>query len=51
MTGFRSAGVLTLGLTLLGPADLVQVPFSPATAEWRFDRPIILRFTTRKQPI
>jgi len=28
------AGVLTLGLTLLGPTGLVQVPFSPATAEW-----------------
>jgi hypothetical protein len=31
---FRGAGVLTLGLTLLGPTDLAQVQFSPATAEW-----------------
>ena len=31
---FCGAGVLTLGLTLLGPTDLVQVPFSPTTAEW-----------------
>jgi hypothetical protein len=30
----RGAGVLTIGLTLLGPTDLVQVQFSPATAEW-----------------
>jgi hypothetical protein len=31
---FCGAGVLTLGLTLLGPTDLVQVQFSPTTAEW-----------------
>ena len=31
---FCGAGVLTIGLTLLGPNDLVQVQFSPATAEW-----------------
>jgi hypothetical protein len=31
---FCGAGVLTLGLTLLKPTDLVQVPFSPTTAEW-----------------
>lgn len=31
---FPGAGVLTLGITLLGPTDLVQVQFSPATAEW-----------------
>ena len=30
----RGASVLTLGLTLLGPTDLVQVQFNPATAEW-----------------
>ena len=30
----RGAGVLTIGLTLLGPNDLVQVQFSPTTAEW-----------------
>ena len=32
--GLRGAGVLTLGLTLLGPTELVQAQFSPATAEW-----------------
>ena len=32
--GFRSAGVVTLGLTLLGPIHLVQVPFSSTTAKW-----------------
>lgn len=31
---FPGAGVLTLGLTLLWPTDLVRVQFSPATAEW-----------------
>ena len=31
---FCGAGVLTLGLTLLGPTDLVQAQFNPATAEW-----------------
>ena len=34
VTGVRGAGALTLGLTLLGPTDLVQVQFSPTTAEW-----------------
>ncbi|HTH02963.1 MAG TPA: hypothetical protein VL882_21970 [Vicinamibacterales bacterium] len=34
MMRLRGAGVLTIGLTLLGPTDLVQVQFSPATAEW-----------------
>jgi len=29
----RGAGVLTIGLTLLGPTDLVQVQFSPATGQ------------------
>jgi hypothetical protein len=31
---FCGAGVLTLGLTLLGPTDLVQVQFRRTTAEW-----------------
>ena len=30
----RGAGVLTLGLTLLGPTHLAEVQFSPGTAEW-----------------
>jgi hypothetical protein len=31
---FCGTGVLTLGLTLLGPTDLVQVQFRPTTAKW-----------------
>ena len=31
---FRGAVVLALGVTLLGPAALGQVPFNPTTAKW-----------------